>query len=91
MLAPLNNSHLPGFAVVDVWDALISDRPYRSAWSKQKAFKYINEQSGKYFDPDIVKVFLKTIKPTLVNRKKTENKTKKVSYSTLICWFFSNG
>jgi HD-GYP domain-containing protein (c-di-GMP phosphodiesterase class II) len=49
------------FAVVDVWDALISDRPYRTAWSKGKALKYILEQSGKYFDPDIVKIFLKVI------------------------------
>jgi putative nucleotidyltransferase with HDIG domain len=53
------------FAVVDVWDALISDRPYRSAWSKEKAYEYIKEQSGKYFDPDIVKIFLKTVKPAL--------------------------
>ncbi len=50
------------FAVVDVWDALISDRPYRSAWNKEDALKYIKEQSGKHFDPAIVKIFLKMIK-----------------------------
>ncbi len=46
------------FAVADVWDAVTSERPYRHAWSKEKAHQYIVEQSGKYFDPEIVKIFL---------------------------------
>jgi putative nucleotidyltransferase with HDIG domain len=46
------------FAIVDVWDALLSDRPYRKAWGKKQAFDYIREQAGKHFDPDVVKVFL---------------------------------
>jgi len=46
------------FAIVDVWDALTSDRPYRSAWTKEKALDYIQEQSGKYFDPEVVDGFL---------------------------------
>ena len=46
------------FAVVDVWDALISDRPYRAAWSADKAIKYIQDQAGKQFDPQVVKLFL---------------------------------
>jgi PAS domain S-box-containing protein len=46
------------FAIVDVWDALISDRPYRKAWSKSKALDYIKEQSGKHFDPEVVREFL---------------------------------
>ena len=45
------------FAVVDVWDALTSDRPYRPAWSAEKALSYIREQSGKHFDPDVVSSF----------------------------------
>ncbi len=49
------------FAVVDVWDALISDRPYRKAWPPKKAVKYIREQAGSYFDPAIVEIFLKMI------------------------------
>ncbi|MBE0669887.1 MAG: response regulator [Anaerolineales bacterium] len=49
------------FAVVDVWDALTSDRPYRSAWDKEKAREYIKEQSGKHFDPHVVEQFLKMI------------------------------
>ncbi len=46
------------FAVVDVWDALRSDRPYRPAWSEEEALEYLHEQSGKHFDPRVVKTFL---------------------------------
>ena len=46
------------FAVVDVWDAITSDRPYRKAWQKEAAFQYIQEQSGGHFDPEVVKAFL---------------------------------
>ena len=49
------------FTVVDVWDALRSDRPYRLAWSEEEALAYIREQSGKHFDPHVVEVFLKMI------------------------------
>ncbi|HSJ87953.1 MAG TPA: HD domain-containing phosphohydrolase [Anaerolineales bacterium] len=49
------------FAVVDVWDALRSDRSYRLAWSKEDALAYIREQSGKHFDPSVVEIFLKQI------------------------------
>jgi hypothetical protein len=46
------------FAVVDVWDAMRSDRPYRKAISEKETLKYIREQSGKLFDPAIVEAFL---------------------------------
>jgi PAS domain S-box-containing protein/putative nucleotidyltransferase with HDIG domain len=46
------------FSVVDVWDALTSDRPYRPAWSRDKTLEYIREGSGKYFDPGVVQAFL---------------------------------
>ncbi len=49
------------FAVTDVWDAVLHDRPYRKAWTRQAAFKYIREQSGKQFDPAVVELFLSTI------------------------------
>jgi HD-GYP domain-containing protein (c-di-GMP phosphodiesterase class II) len=49
------------FAVVDVWDALTSDRPYRKAWPKDKAIEYIRSQSGSHFDPEVVDVFMKII------------------------------
>ena len=50
------------FAVVDVYDALTSDRPYRSAWKKSVAFNYIQEQSGNLFDPAITSTFLELVK-----------------------------
>ena len=49
------------FAIVDVWDALRSDRPYRVAWPEKQTLDYIREQSGRHFDPKIVDVFLSMI------------------------------
>ena len=49
------------FAVVDVWDALCSNRPYRSGWSEQEAIAYIREQASTHFDPSVVAEFLKII------------------------------
>jgi response regulator RpfG family c-di-GMP phosphodiesterase len=46
------------FAIVDVWDALNSDRPYRRALPEDQALDYIKQQSGKHFDPNIVENFL---------------------------------
>jgi len=46
------------FAVVDVYDALTSDRPYRRRWTKQKAIRFLVEQSGKQFDPHIIELFV---------------------------------
>jgi HD-GYP domain-containing protein (c-di-GMP phosphodiesterase class II) len=50
------------FAVVDVYDALISKRPYRPAWKKAKAQAYIREGSGSQFDPRMVELFFKILK-----------------------------
>jgi PAS domain S-box-containing protein/putative nucleotidyltransferase with HDIG domain len=47
------------FAVVDVWDALMSDRPYRDAWPREKVLDYILTNRGKLFDPHVVDVFLR--------------------------------
>ena len=49
------------FSVVDVWDALTSDRPYRPAWTQLEAIEYIKELSGEHFDPDIVDKFVEMI------------------------------
>jgi PAS domain S-box-containing protein len=49
------------FSVVDVYDALSFDRPYRQAWPKDKIIEYIKEQSGKRFDPHVVEAFLQII------------------------------
>ncbi|NTU75118.1 MAG: GAF domain-containing protein [Anaerolineaceae bacterium] len=47
------------FAIVDVWDALSNDRPYRPAWSQNEVLAYLEEQSGTHFDPQVVAAFLK--------------------------------
>jgi len=47
------------FAVVDVWDALSSDRPYRPRWPEEKIREHIRTLSGTYFDPQVVDVFMR--------------------------------
>ena len=49
------------FAVVDVYDALMSDRPYRKAWTKEKTVDHIRNGSGLHFDPEIVEVFIQML------------------------------
>jgi len=55
------------FSVVDVWDALLSDRSYRPAFSTEETMAHIREESGTHFDPDIVEVFFSLLedKPEL--------------------------
>jgi len=50
------------FAVVDVFDALTSDRPYRPAWTREEALAYIQSLAGIQFDPWVVEVFLEVIR-----------------------------
>jgi diguanylate cyclase (GGDEF)-like protein len=49
------------FTLIDVWDALCSDRCYRPAWSQADAKEYIISQSGKMFDPEITELFIQMI------------------------------
>jgi HD-GYP domain-containing protein (c-di-GMP phosphodiesterase class II) len=49
------------FAVLDVWDALTSDRPYRNAWSEAEAKSYLIKNRGVLFDPDVVDSFFELI------------------------------
>jgi len=49
------------FAVVDVWDAITSDRPYRPAWPEEKAIEHIRTSRGTHFDPHVVDIFLDII------------------------------
>jgi PAS domain S-box-containing protein len=49
------------FTVVDVFDALTSDRSYRPAWALEKTLAYISEGSGTHFDPNVVKLFFELI------------------------------
>jgi diguanylate cyclase (GGDEF)-like protein len=48
-------------AISDVYQALISDRPYRRAYSKTKAIEIIKKEIGTHFDPKVAKIFLKVI------------------------------
>ena len=47
------------FALVDVYDALTSNRPYRGAWDKAETLRYIENQAGRHFDPAIVPEFVR--------------------------------
>lgn len=49
------------YAVVDVFDALTHDRPYRKAMTRQEALNYVKSESGKHFDPEVVKAFLREL------------------------------
>ena len=49
------------FAVVETFDALTSSKPYRKAWSKSEAIKYLTDEKGKKFDPEIIDRFLKIL------------------------------
>lgn len=59
------------FAVVDVWDALNSNRSYRNAWPQEKVIAYMQEQSGVHFDPEVVDTFFDLLfeKRLVVNTK----------------------
>jgi HD-GYP domain-containing protein (c-di-GMP phosphodiesterase class II) len=49
------------FAVIDVWDALRSDRPYRPAWPREKVLDYMRAMKGIHFDPNVLPYFFKLI------------------------------
>jgi response regulator RpfG family c-di-GMP phosphodiesterase len=49
------------FSVVDIWDALLSDRPYRKAWPQEEVTQYLKDIAGTHLDPTVVEVFLKMI------------------------------
>jgi putative nucleotidyltransferase with HDIG domain len=49
------------FTIVDVWDALSSDRPYRAAWKEEAVIDFLRKQGGILFDPILVQVFLESI------------------------------
>ena len=51
------------FAIVDVWDALCSERPYHTPMPEDKVLDYIRNESGRHFDPALIEVFLKMRRP----------------------------
>lgn len=50
------------FAIVDVWDALRSDRPYRQAWGEEQVLEHIHSLNNTHFDPKAVEIFMQTLK-----------------------------
>ena len=71
--------HARIFAIVDVWDALLSNRPYRQAWEKDRVIQYIRDQAGSHFDPNIVEVFLKMMRFKDIQEKEKTQPIKKVN------------
>jgi len=61
----LNHEQIPlaarVFSIVDVWDSLRSDRPYRDAWAEERTRAHIWDEAGKHFDPNVVEVFLEAV------------------------------
>ncbi len=62
-----NDIHLYGriVAIVDVFDALTMERPYKKAWTIDDAVELINSESGKHFDPSLVDLFIQNLKQIL--------------------------
>lgn len=57
------------FSIIDVCDALCSDRPYRAGWPFERAQEYIRSQSGKAFDPHLVEAFLQLFERKLGDKR----------------------
>ncbi len=55
------------FAVADVWDALVSERPYRGPQSLESVEAYLRSEAGQHFDPEIVAAFLRMIDEDGIN------------------------
>lgn len=71
-------------AICDVFDALTTERPYKRPWTVEEALKYIEENAGRHFDPEIVRVFMEIL-PSLLTvkeqyREPMENKNTATIY-----------
>ena len=53
-------------ALADSFDAMISERPYRKSLSKEEILTEIKENAGKQFDPEITRLFIEEVIPTLI-------------------------
>jgi len=53
------------FSIVDVWDALLSRRPYRDAWTMEQTLQYLQENAGRQFDPELTRIFLRRYRELL--------------------------
>lgn len=52
------------FSIIDVWDALSTSRPYRKAWNNEKTITYMKDNSGKFFDPELLNDFFSMMEET---------------------------
>ncbi|HQK35562.1 MAG TPA: HD domain-containing phosphohydrolase, partial [Spirochaetales bacterium] len=57
------------FSIIDVWDALIHNRPYHRAWNYKEAYEYIKSLSGSHFDPEIVQEFLAMLNEEAITKQ----------------------
>lgn len=67
------------FSIVDVWDALLSNRPYRRGCTEESVLEYIRKYSGIYFDPKLVDAFIElhnrgTFRDTRITQLSSDNK-----------------
>jgi putative nucleotidyltransferase with HDIG domain len=65
-------------AVADVYDALISDRPYRAGIEKKRALEFIKKEAGKRFDPQVVNAFSQVIEQEEGKKEIATDQTKKI-------------
>ncbi|MBI5962086.1 MAG: GAF domain-containing protein [Chloroflexi bacterium] len=70
------------FAVVDVWDALLSNRPYRKAWTKERVIEHLRDRAGTHFDPNIVAIFLKMMETKDYQDKQKTQPRKEIQRGT---------
>jgi putative two-component system response regulator len=67
-------------SIVDVFDALTTARPYKVAWTVEDALAYIQRESGKHFDPELVDLFMKNISGILKIKQQWEEVPKHPTY-----------
>jgi len=65
-------------SIIDAYDAMINDRPYRKAMTKERAIQELKKNVGTQFDPELVKKFLKILKDTKKEGYKEESKAVRI-------------
>jgi PAS domain S-box-containing protein len=65
------------FAMVDVWDALSSDRPYRQAWTPERVLDHLRSLGGTHFDPQVLKIFVSLLAADMAAAEKDKTEQEK--------------
>ena len=60
------------FAIIDIWDAFTSSRPYKPAWSVDKSIEIMQDHVGSVFDPEVFKVFSDKLEAITIDQKITK-------------------